>query len=210
MPPTPTRVRELSDEQVTDLREDLRFLTKEQGWSVRDLNQALGFDLKSNALRNILNDKTGKASTTRVRYDALKRIREEQLEPGVTLVEGEQPRSRQRQRNEPAAPSARGTNTGNRRGRRARSEAAEVTLEPIELPGSLVAGLAIPDTSSALVFKMGGTEFSATQQDDGAWQVVLKSTCTAAQMVALAEQVMAEGLNLSLSRFTSADLTSAE
>ncbi|MBC8102136.1 MAG: hypothetical protein H7Z41_06060, partial [Cytophagales bacterium] len=69
---------------------------------------------------------------------------------------------------------------------------------------------AIPDTSSALVFKMGGTEFSATQQDDGAWQVVLKSTCTAAQMVALAEQVMAEGLNLSLSRFTSADLTSAE
>lgn len=205
MPPLPTRVRELTDEQVTDLRENLRFLLKEGGWSVRDLNTALGFDIKSNALRNILNDKTGKASTTRIRYEALKQIRAEQLEPGVVLVEDEQPRSRQRQRNKPEI--LRGTTLGARRGRSSRNE---VNLEPIDAVAVTVGGMAIAEASSALIFKMGGTEFSATQQEGGDWQVVLKTSCSASQMVALAEQVMAEGLNLSLARFNTVDLISAE
>lgn len=205
MPPQPTRVRELTDEQVADLRENLRFLLKEGGWSVRDLNQALGFDTKSNALRNILNDKTGKASTTRVRYEALKRIREEQLEPGIVLVEDDQPRSRQRQRNKPEV--SRGAATGTRRGRHARNE---VTLEPADSVSITVGGMAISDASSALVFKMGGTEFSATQQEGGDWKVILKTSCSATQMVALAEQVMADGLNLSLARLNTIDLISAE
>ncbi len=205
MPPLPTRVRELTDEQVVDLRENLRFLLKEGGWSVRDLNEALGFDLKSNALRNILNDKTGKASTTRVRYEALKRIRDEELEPGVVLVDDEQPRSRQRQRGKPEP--LRGPATGARRARRSRNE---VTLEPVDPVSVTLGGQAIAGASSALVFKMGGTEFSATQQEGGDWQVVLKTACSATQMVALAELVMADGLNLSLARFSTTDLISAE
>ena len=205
MPPLPTRVRELTDEQVVELRENLRFVLKESGWSVRDLNQALGFDIKSNALRNILNDKTGKASTTRVRYEALKRIREEEIEPGIVLVEGGQPRSRQRQRNK--AEVSRGSSPTVRRARSARSE---VTLEPVDPIGVTFGGPAVADASSALVFKMGGTEFSATQQEGGDWQVVLKTSCSASQMVALAELVMAEGLNLSLSRFNTVDFISAE
>ncbi|MES2460220.1 MAG: hypothetical protein V4671_06535 [Armatimonadota bacterium] len=205
MPPLPTRVRELTDEQVADLRENLRFLLNEGDWSVRDLNEALGFDIKSNALRNILNDKTGKASTTRVRYEALKRIREEDLAPGVVLVEGQQPRSRQRQRS--TAETTRGSGAGTRRGRHSRNE---ITLEPMSSVSVSVGGQAIADASSALVFKMGGTEFSATQQEGGDWQVILKTTCSAAQMVALAEQVMADGLNLSLSRLNTVDLISAE
>jgi hypothetical protein len=205
MPPLPTRVRELTDDQVVDLRENLRFLLKEGGWSVRDLNQALGFDIKSNALRNILNDKTGKASTTRIRYEALKRIRQEELAPGVVLVEDEQPRSRQRQRNKPEV--LRGAAVGTRRGRHSRNE---VTLEPVEAVSVTVGGQSVAEASSALVFKMGGTEFSATQQEGGEWQVVLKTSCSATQMVALAEQVMADGLNLSLARFNTVDLVSAE
>lgn len=206
MPPLPTRVRELTDEQVVDLRENLRFLLKEGGWSVRELNEALGFDLKSNALRNILNDKTGKASTTRVRYEALKRIRTEEIEPGIVLVESAQRRSRQRQRGKPEVP--RGAATGVRRARSARSE---VTLEPIMDSVSVtVGGQAIAEASSALIFKMGTTEFSATQQEGGDWQVVLKTSCSAAQMVTLAEQVMADGLNLSLARFNTVDLISVE
>jgi hypothetical protein len=161
--------------------------------------------LKSNALRNILNDKTGKASTTRVRYEALKRIREEGLAPGVILVEEEQPRSRQRQRSK--ADVGRGPASGARRGRYSRNE---VTLEPSDIVSVTVGGQAIAAASSALVFKMGGTEFSATQQEGGDWQVTLKTSCSAAQMVALAEQVMADGLNLSLARLNTVDLISAE
>jgi hypothetical protein len=85
-----------------------------------------------------------------------------------------------------------------------------VTLEPVDTVSVTLGGQAIAGASSALVFKMGGTEFSATQGEGGDWQVVLKTACSAAQMVALAELVMADGLNLSLARFSTTDLISAE
>lgn len=203
MPPaSPRRVRELTEEEVADLRSELRSLLDETDWEIRTLNEALGFDTKSSALRNIMNDKTGKVSTTRVRYDALKKIRDENLPPGVVLVSENQPRSQKRNRKTPA--------NSVREGRRGRPSTRKEAAPPEEDTAVRASRITLPRSSSGLVFKMGDTEFTATEIEDGTWAVTLKTHCTSLQMAALAEQALADGLKLPLTEDDAFDLISAE
>ena len=168
------KVRELTDDEVQDVKNDLRWLINDGGWSVRALNEALGFQPNSNMLRNMMYDSGTKFSTTRARYEAIKRIRSEGLQPGVTLI-AETTKPRKRAATPPAAEEL-----PRRRGRRPRGESGSNGSAPT------------PDTPSvpALSFNIGETRFQAKQQEDGNWRIALTTTCSTAQMLAWTQQVM--------------------
>lgn len=199
--PLPKRVRELSDDEIQDLKTDLRWLLSEGGWNFRGLSQALGFAPTANALRNILYDKTGRLGTTRARYEAAKRLRAESLPPGTVLIEAkpvaedEPQRGRRGRRSKTVPTEANGADDAaaataasprTRRGRNSTRTAAGGAAS--------LASLAI--SSPALLFKFGATEFSAEQQDDGTWRVVITANCSSEQMATWAKQVMDDGLHL--------------
>jgi hypothetical protein len=176
------RVRELTDEELQDVKNDLRWLLNEGGWSVRNLNEALGFQSTSNMLRNMMYDTGTKFSTTRARYDAIKRIRAENLKPGVTLIaETTKPRKSKTEATPPPVEEA-----PRRRTRRTRAE-----MEAANAAAAVDATPAVP----ALTFNMGETRIEARQQEDGNWRVALAAICTTEQMLAWTQQVLAGQLS---------------
>jgi hypothetical protein len=176
------RVRELTDDELRDVKSDLQWLTKEGGWSVRALNEALGFQPASNMLRNMMYDTGTKFSTTRARYDAIKRIRAENLKPGVTLIaETTKPR---KNKEAPVPPPV--EEAPRRRTRRTRAE-----IEAANAAVTVEASPAVP----SLTFNMGETRIEATQQEDGNWRVSLSAICTTEQMLAWTQQVLAGQLS---------------
>jgi hypothetical protein len=176
------KVRELTDNEVQDVKNDLRWLINDGGWSVRALNEALGFQPNSNMLRNMMYDSGTKFSTTRARYEAIKRIRSEGLKPGVTLIaETTKPR-----KSKVAAAPPPVAEAPRRRGRRTRAE-----IEAANGVGPAGGAAAVP----ALSFRMGETRIEAKQQEDGTWRVALTATCTTEQMLAWTQQVMSGQLS---------------
>jgi hypothetical protein len=180
------KIRELTDEELSDMKSDLRWLIDEGGWSYRALNQALGFQLTSNMLRNITGDAGNKFSTTRARYNAVKRIREESLKPGITLITET---TSLRKKKGAAAPAP--ESDAPRRGRRPRAASED--------------GIPATPAPNGLSFKMSGTEFSALPQEDGSWRVVLTTNCTTAQMLAWTQQVLSGQLTAVSSEDTPAE-----
>lgn len=178
------------------MRADLRFLIHEGGWTYRGLNAALGFPPTSTMLRSIAYDKTNKASTTRARFDALRRIRDEGLAPGVVLVEAAPPKPGTSGAKNAPNKSERG-GSGSGRSRRATQKADSQTDGDAETPIAVApAGDDTgPDAPAAvLTFAMNGTEFSARQQADGQWRVTLSATCSTAQMMAWNQQILSDQL----------------
>jgi hypothetical protein len=182
------RVRELTDDELQDVKNDLRYLINEGGWSVRSLNEALGFQPSSNMLRNMMYDQGNKFSTTRSRFDAIKRIRAEGLQPGVTLI-SETTRPRKGKNAPPPVEE-----TPRRRGRRTRAE--------IEAANAADAASQTP-AAPALSFRMGETRIEAKQQDDGTWRVALTAVCSTEQMLTWTQQVMAGQLTAAAPSATS-------
>jgi len=193
------RVREVSAEEMDGFRDDLRYLIDRTDWSVADLNIALGLPRKSGALRNILYDKNNRVGTTRARYEALRRIRAEDMSPGVTLLDPPaEPEPPKRRGRGAAAAGAAANGTGSRgtgRGGRRRTAAA-LTLDAEETTtnGGDALAAAIGD-SPAVVLHMGDTRFTARQQSDGSWQVTLSATCTTEQVAAWTRRVLNESIN---------------
>ena len=194
------RARELSPEQVEEMRADLRFLVAEGGWKYRSLNEALGFPAASGMLRNIVYDKSGRASTTRARYDALRRIREEGLAPGVVLVEAAPPKPPKRG-SKPAASDKKGRGSS-RRGKAATNDDMPFADEestaldaPVAASFTLTESSFAGDAAPALVFQMNGTDFSARQQSDGQWRVTLSATCSTDQMMTWTRQILSDHLD---------------
>lgn len=183
------RVREVSAEEMNGFRDDLRYLIDQTDWSVAELNLALGLPRKSGALRNILYDKNNRVGTTRARYDALRRIRAEDLTPGIKLLdapEEDAPKRRGGGRNNNGAAAA--TNgRGPRRPRRSALSLEEAApADPIEVAAS--------GDTPAVVLNMGGTRFTARQQGDGTWLVNLSATCTSEQLASWTRRVLNDGL----------------
>ncbi len=196
MSPSPKgRARELSLDDVEKMKTDLRFLLHEAGWTHRGLNAALGYPATSGMLRNILYDKSGKASTTRARFEAVKRIREEQLAPGVVLIEAAPPKPAKRGAKTAATPAKNG------RGRSRRRDADglndffvdnEPAAQTETAAPSPVATLA--SDAPALHFHMNETDFTARQISDGQWQVTFTAVCSTEQMMLWNRQVVSDYL----------------
>jgi hypothetical protein len=189
------RVRELTPQEVDSLREDLRYLMSESGWKLRDLNRALGFNETSGMLRNILYDKNNKVSTSRARYDAIKRIRDENLKPGIILVQpapaaAAPARGRRGRRGAAPEPVELNGDGGADEGATTRRRRATASKSATEIISEMAGGAPV------VLLKAGATEFSAQQQADGTWRVSLTASCSTDQMSAWARQVMTEQLAL--------------
>ena len=190
MSPTPKgRARELSLDDVQEMRTDLKFLIQEGGWTHRSLNEALGYPAKSGMLRNILYDKSGKASTTRARFDAVKRIREEGLAPGVVLIEAAPPKPTKRGAKAAASPAI----SGRGRSRRRDEDDLNTPFADDEPAAQTEPAAASPD-APALHFHMNETDFTARQVSDGQWQVTFTAVCSTEQMMSWTRQIVSDYL----------------